>query len=1164
MADGMRLLYVDDEEDLLEIVKLFLEGNRQFTVDTVLSGPAALAAMDKVNYDAIISDYQMPGMNGIELLKKVRATNHAIPFIIFTGRGREEVVIEALNNGADFYLQKGGDPETAYMELGHMIQQAVLLRRTQMTLADQEQRYHDVQNANDLIQSVGSDGRFLFVNKKWLDTLGYREDELADLKISDVIHEESLQHCMATFRRVISGENVGMIDAVFRKRNGERVYVEGMSSCKLVEGKCQYTRGIFKDVTDRKLAEAALKESEARYRSVVEDQTEFICRFRPDGTHVFVNDAYCRYYSKTREELLGRRFSPEIPKEDRGLITQHLASLTPDHPVATLSNRVILKDGTMRWQQWSNRAIFDGSGQVTEYQSVGRDITELKEAEQELLQKNEDLSAAYEELYATEEEIRHHYDLLTAKEQALRESEEKMAMVMNGVPTLLSYHDAELRFVYMNKAHAEWYGRPEKDLIGKSLKDLLPEDVFFRAVPYYQQVLGGREVSFESETKDRNGRERVLNIRLVPHIHDNEVVGFFATLEDISDRKNTEAAFQAMVRSMVGTTGLDSLKKITENISSWLGADCVIVGEIQPDRQTVKVLSMILDGKEITDFTYHLAGTPCETVVEKGFCIYPDDVRLLFPKAKDLAELDIRGYIGTPLKNSEGAVMGVLCVLSRRPLRPFRSLRGIMDIIAVKAAAEIERMRIMAALEESEERFRMLLQHVPSVAVQGYSMDGTTQYWNEASEKLYGYSAEEAVGKNLVELIIPPEMRSEVREAIRSMAESGQPIPASELSLMKKDGSRVAVFSSHAVVRRSGGALELFCIDIDLTERKRAEEALFDEITKRRILIDQSRDGIVTLDEEGKVYESNRRFAEMLGYTPEEMRELHVWDWDAEFNRKQILEMIRTVDAAGDHFETRHRRKDGSVLDVEISTNAAVFSGKKLIFCVVRDFTERKRMEEALRQANAKLSMLNSITRHDILNQLTVLRAYLQLSKEDAKDSASLDYIDKEAQAARAIQWQIEFTRHYQDIGAQAPKWQALSGVIHTIIEQLKPSGIEIDAAVTGVEIYADPLLEKVFYNLMENSLRHGETVTRMNFTARKSGNDLIVTCADNGVGIAAKDKNHLFQKGFGKHTGLGLFLSKEILSITGMTITENGEPGQGARFEITVPKGMYRIAGEM
>jgi signal transduction histidine kinase len=85
-----------------------------------------------------------------------------------------------------------------------------------------------------------------------------------------------------------------------------------------------------------------------------------------------------------------------------------------------------------------------------------------------------------------------------------------------------------------------------------------------------------------------------------------------------------------------------------------------------------------------------------------------------------------------------------------------------------------------------------------------------------------------------------------------------------------------------------------------------------------------------------------------------------------------------------------------------------------------------------------------------------------------------------------------------------------------------------------------------------------------MNFTARKSGNDLIVTCADNGVGIAAKDKNHLFQKGFGKHTGLGLFLSKEILSITGMTITENGEPGQGARFEITVPKGMYRIAGEM
>ncbi len=142
------------------------------------------------------------------------------------------------------------------------------------------------------------------------------------------------------------------------------------------------------------------------------------------------------------------------------------------------------------------------------------------------------------------------------------------------------------------------------------------------------------------------------------------------------------------------------------------------------------------------------------------------------------------------------------------------------------------------------------------------------------------------------------------------------------------------------------------CLEItrNITERKKAEQALADEATWRRILIDQSRDGIVVLDQDGKVYEANRRFAEMLGYTPEETAELHVWDWEYLYPREQVLEMIRTVDEAGDHFETQHRRKDGSVYDVEISTNGAMFAGQKLIFCVCRDITERKKAEQALRE----------------------------------------------------------------------------------------------------------------------------------------------------------------------------------------------------------------------
>jgi len=150
-------------------------------------------------------------------------------------------------------------------------------------------------------------------------------------------------------------------------------------------------------------------------------------------------------------------------------------------------------------------------------------------------------------------------------------------------------------------------------------------------------------------------------------------------------------------------------------------------------------------------------------------------------------------------------------------------------------------------------------------------------------------------------------------------------------------------------VRNAQGNI-VSCLEItrDITERKQAEEALADEATRRRILIDQSLDGIVVLDENAKVYEANQKFAEMLGYTPEEVRELHTWDWDTQWSREELLEMGRNVDEAGLRVETYHRRKDGSTIDVEISINGAICAGQKLIFCVCRDVTERKKARERL------------------------------------------------------------------------------------------------------------------------------------------------------------------------------------------------------------------------
>jgi signal transduction histidine kinase len=159
-----------------------------------------------------------------------------------------------------------------------------------------------------------------------------------------------------------------------------------------------------------------------------------------------------------------------------------------------------------------------------------------------------------------------------------------------------------------------------------------------------------------------------------------------------------------------------------------------------------------------------------------------------------------------------------------------------------------------------------------------------------------------------------------------------------------------------------------------------------------------------------------------------------------------------------------------------------------------------------------------------------------------------------------AIQDQIAFTKDYQEIGAQAPAWYAVTPFIRIAADQLETPGVDVITRCDGVVVFADAMISKVFYNLIHNALRHAEHATRITFSYRVSGTDLVIACEDDGAGVDPEEKENIFRKGFGKDSGLGLFLIREILSITAITIQETGEPGKGARFEILVPEGNWRI----
>ena len=603
--------------------------------------------------------------------------------------------------------------------------------------------------------------------------------------------------------------------------------------------------GEIRDITERKRAEDALREREQRYHAVVEGQTEFICRFLPDGTHAFVNGAYCRYFGLDQKKMIGSRFRPEIPPDDAASLRQFFASLTPENPVGVIEHRIIMPDGSMRWQQWSDRAIFDPDGRtVKEYQSVGRDITDRKEAET-----------------ALEMSERHKNAIIAAMPDTL--------VIFSRDGVYLDYH-----------------------------------------------------------SNDENVRT----------LHTGTIIG-------------------------------------TSIRDTCINPD--VVGQI------LQKISLAIDTGNLQQVEYDIT-------LHSG-CHH------------------IEARLGRVDKER---VLGVI-----RDLTEYRKLIGTS--------------------KENESRIKQIFETMEDLYFQTD---------NEGIIRMVSPSIVRFTGRNAEDLIGTP---------IRNLYEN----PA--------------------------GIEYMYSI----------------------------------LSENGFIH-----------------------DYDV---------MLKKMDGT-----SRSTSLSAFVIKDETGMPIGV-SG------LVRDITRRKQAEEALQQANQKLNLLTSITRHDINNQLTALNGYLALLANKQPDTTHSEYFQKVKIAAQRIADMIQFTREYENIGVSTPQWQDPRTLVDTAAAQAPPGRILVKNDLPAeTEVFADPLIAKVIYNLIDNAMRYGGKITTIRFSVEEYDGHFIIVCEDDGDGIPEAEKMKIFERGFGKNTGLGLPLSREILLITGLTITETGEPGRGARFEMAVPKGAWRIAG--
>ncbi len=398
---------------------------------------------------------------------------------------------------------------------------------------------------------------------------------------------------------------------------------------------------------------------------------------------------------------------------------------------------------------------------------------------------------------------------------------------------------------------------------------------------------------------------------------------------------------------------------------------------------------------------------------------------------------------------------------------------------------------------------------------------------------------------------------------IEELQRTAQDFTDIEMDIISQSGeTRTCLVSGSHI-----GPHELVISLVDVTDRNIMESRLRESEEKFRDIFNHANDGIQIheLTEGGalgRFVDINEVGCIMLGYSREEMLGLGPDDISTDYHdppRDKILSDLRNTGKA--RFETGHRRKNGVIVPVEVNAHVVNLQGRRVVISVVRDISENKLTTNALKLANNKLNILSGITRHDIMNQIIVLTGNIELFEKKQLDHSSDRYLHKAEAAAENISTIIQFTKTYEDIGIQSPIWQEVEEMIEKCAEDIHLVDAKlVNDIPSGTEVFADPLIIKVFYNLMQNSIRHGGNIKTIHFYLEERDGIRTIICQDDGVGIPADMKGKLFTKGFGKDHGLGLFLSKEILSITGIDITEEGELRKGAKFVITPPKGGIRL----
>lgn len=1142
--EGVYLLLVEDDASYANVLKKLMA--HMPGLDLHWRHCERLDAAEKLleveNFHLVLLDLQLPDSRGFDTFARLARRFPHVGILVLTGLKDEDLAIRAAEAGAFDYLVKG---RVSRESLRKALQYGYLRQRANEQHRQSEALYRELFEANPLpmwIEEVET-RQILAVNDAAVRHYGYPRARFLELSGDSLIADKANAS-------EVEAHLSGPRSCRHLLGDGSVIHVE-ISSNPTRFRNCNAEVIAIQDVSARVEQEARLSRQAALLQDTLRLGNMGSWHYDPTQKRLSWSEETGALFGRkdaNRESSL-EAFLEMVHPEDVTTVETILKQTLPPGKWTAGDFRVVRRNGSVRWMHVRARAEPVTFGIEPPRTGVIADVTKDREARLELLRSTRMLRMAGEK-------ARLGWWHVNLAEQRVIWSEETALI-----------HKEQPGFSPSIADGISYYVPEHREIIRQAFQRCLDEGE-----------------PFDLELQILNSAKERVWVRSIGEVFYNtegEAIGVQGAFQDISEQKRAELRQEGerqILAKIAARADLPVVLRLVEETFQKVtrAAEArVILPQDKPFAALAESLLPIPptkgDSSGIARFWENLSTCPLCTTLPSG-------------KAEGMASCWT-----LLLHNANGHPAAIVALFYREATPPSPDEEGVARQLSPLITLAIDESLHEKELEASNRRFQQILNEVPNVAVQGYAVDGAVTYWNAASERLYGYTREEAMGKSLLDLIIPDDLRPAIAASLETLKNGGKPPPAGELLLKDKANSPVFVYSSHVGLRRADGSAEMFCIDIDLRERKAAEQRLLEQAA----LLDKATDAIVVRDLDNRVLFWNQSAQRLYGWSAEEIRgePIHqkIYADEATFR-----EATATVVAEGEwKGESEHFDRSGKLIRVEDRwTLVRNETGEPVsILSITTDVTERRKLEQQFLRAQRmeSLGTLAGGIAHDLNNLLSPIMMSMDLLNMRIEDPTSLELIENvrlnARRGAEMVKQVLSFARGMEGTRMKIQIRHILREVSNICTDTFPPN-IEIRTSLPSDlhTIEGDPTqIHQVLLNLCVNArdaMPRGGTIhlkadnvdideqfAAMNIEA-VPGPYARIEVTDTGSGIAPAIMNKIFDpffttKELGKGTGLGLATVLTILKGHGGFIQVESPPGKGASFRLFLPASSGSVGRE-